>query len=473
MPRILFTILLFFCLSVSNGQKIGAYYDLRTAGAFNWVNPIAGLHVTDSHIFLLKWHGYPEEYFELVSISKQSMETKSVKTQMADTPLTGFFNLDQYLYGANDEVLLFYQQLSPDDNTLYASAIERYNSELERTLIWRGPTLKFSTVDVGPDGMITAIGLHKYGALTRTIRVNSRGQQVMDSTSRVIRTAWGLHCVEDSFYCFVDGNSIAHMDDLGIVQDIETTEIQNAGETYLPSTVSLLTSDTALVVSYFADYEEHKDDGDGLAKIDLEGRVLWNWTPLNQEGRARDATAMPNGRVAVAMAGPDLLRIVEKDGTISIRKHYQLSKQKKGNLGFRKIQYDPNDSSLWVAVSTSEEFEGDTNSYKGVAILHLDMEGNLLDTTQNIEVTNVSIPEVQRPTRVACYPNPAQSQLKLELPAGEAAYTYRIINLMGKLYLQGTLQNGQAVEIESLPTGLFLIEVQNEEGFFFSSFIKE
>lgn len=454
-------------------QKIGEYYSQHKISYFG-TYPIAGFHVTEDNVFLLfSTTVGPQTYaYHLMSFEKDGKVIDSIRTNIADTPLTGFFNLNQYLYGANNEVILFYQQLSPDDNTLYASAVERYNGDLKRTLNWRGPSLKFSTIDVGVDGMITAIGLHKYGDLTRTVRVNSAGQQVMDSTSRAIRTAWGLHRVEDSFYCFVDGNSIAHLDDLGIVQDIETTEIPNAGETYLPSTVSLLTSDTALLVSYYADYEEHKDDGDGLAKIDLEGRVIWNWTPLNQKGSVLDATALPGGKIAVAMAAEDDLRIVDKDGQILIRKNYEIPNQNDGLFGFRKIRFDSTDSTLWVAYSTYEEFKNDSNVYRAVGFLHLDMNGNLIDTTQNIEVTEVSIPKIKQPTRIVCYPNPTQGNLRLDLPEG-VDYNYRIIDLMGKVYQQGTLQKGQAVAIESLSTGLFLIEVQNEDGFFFSSFIKE
>lgn len=474
MARFSALVLMLLLYTSSWCQKTGVYYSQHKVSHFD-SNPIAGFHITGENIYLLlKIRVRDDVYqYDLLSLTKKGVLIDSINTEIADTPLTGFFNLKQHLYGANNDVVLFYQQLDPDDDTWYASAVEKYNSNLERTMNWRGPTLRYSTVNVGTDGTITAFGLHKYGDLSRTIRINPGGKQVMDSNSRAIRTAWGLHRVEDSFYCFVNGRSIALLDSLGIVQDLETTEISNASETYLVSTVSLLTSDTALVVSYYADYEEHKNDGYALAKIDLNGKILWNWTPDRLVGSAYSAAALPNGGLAVGMDNTyEDLKVLDKNGNIIVQKHYEFSNQKKGNLGFRKVQFDPKDSTLWVAASTSEEFVGDTNSYKGVAILHLDMDGNLLDTNQNIEVTNVSISKVQRPIRVACYPNPTLGSLRLDLPEG-VDYNYRIIDLMGKPYQQGTLQNGQAVDIETLNTGLFLIEVQNEDGFFFSSFIKD
>jgi hypothetical protein len=63
------------------------------------------------------------------------------------------------------------------------------------------------------------------------------------------------------------------------------------------------------------------------------------------------------------------------------------------------------------------------------------------------------------------YPNPGTSTLTIETSEGIAGHTFRMYNSTGTLMLQQPLQTGtQAIDVSSLPVGIYIYETQNHNG---------
>lgn len=72
------------------------------------------------------------------------------------------------------------------------------------------------------------------------------------------------------------------------------------------------------------------------------------------------------------------------------------------------------------------------------------------------------------------YPNPASNVLNLEVDFTLIESTYRIYNSVGQLIDTGRINtNNAAIEIASLTTGIYVIQLQNEQGVFTATFVKE
>nr|WP_277881362.1 choice-of-anchor D domain-containing protein [Hymenobacter cyanobacteriorum] len=73
--------------------------------------------------------------------------------------------------------------------------------------------------------------------------------------------------------------------------------------------------------------------------------------------------------------------------------------------------------------------------------------------------------------KVALYPNPAHSRISF---AAEAATPYRVLNQLGQPLLHGTTEAGPAsIGLETLPTGLYFLELQTATGRTVQKFEKE
>ncbi|MBF9223078.1 T9SS type A sorting domain-containing protein [Hymenobacter sp. BT662] len=74
----------------------------------------------------------------------------------------------------------------------------------------------------------------------------------------------------------------------------------------------------------------------------------------------------------------------------------------------------------------------------------------------------VSIAGTGETAKVLLYPNPTSSSLSF---IAEAATPYRVLNQVGQVLLQGTTEAGTAkVSVETLPAGLYLLELQTPAG---------
>jgi len=80
---------------------------------------------------------------------------------------------------------------------------------------------------------------------------------------------------------------------------------------------------------------------------------------------------------------------------------------------------------------------------------------------QNLDVGTSSIGRLAG-ARVAAYPNPANSELTIEAPAGAR---YELYDLEGRLLMQGILEaNPQTISVGRLPAGAYVLRLTNERG---------
>lgn len=83
------------------------------------------------------------------------------------------------------------------------------------------------------------------------------------------------------------------------------------------------------------------------------------------------------------------------------------------------------------------------------------------DGTNEINVSSCSMVDlVELDQRVSIYPNPASSELNIELFDG--AWTLKAWNLMGQLQLEALIDGNVRVDVSDWPVGLYIVELVNE-----------
>lgn len=132
--------------------------------------------------------------------------------------------------------------------------------------------------------------------------------------------------------------------------------------------------------------------------------------------------------------------------------------------------WQPADSTEWksatVAVASAFRLDGfmfkiEFTNYKGNA-LYLD----------NINInpdayTGISKLEL---TEVELQPNPANNYITLSgLPD---AMPYQMLDMSGKLWLQGNADNNRAIDISAVPAGVYLLRIEGEDAYSYQRFVK-
>ncbi len=76
-------------------------------------------------------------------------------------------------------------------------------------------------------------------------------------------------------------------------------------------------------------------------------------------------------------------------------------------------------------------------------------------------------------TEIALYPNPANEILNLELPFSKGNYDYKIIDLSGRIMFTKVDFRGNTIEIGDLAPGIYLLQVDSDNGLQSVKFVKE
>ncbi len=85
-----------------------------------------------------------------------------------------------------------------------------------------------------------------------------------------------------------------------------------------------------------------------------------------------------------------------------------------------------------------------------------------VDTDGTFSFSPVVAVQTEASTQVAFYPNPSANQLIM--PAGVGAVQYRIFNALGQTLLSGKATDNDRLDITSLPTGPFFLELSGAAG---------
>ena len=117
-----------------------------------------------------------------------------------------------------------------------------------------------------------------------------------------------------------------------------------------------------------------------------------------------------------------------------------------------------------------ELFTGETVDYDG-SILNVDLAPGeyRLYANKKIDLLSAVRPVLQN-NEVKIYPNPANEFLKIELPAGLEIQSCRILNVTGQTV--SSFQKEELLNISSLQSGLYFIEIQTIRGRILKKFLK-
>lgn len=100
--------------------------------------------------------------------------------------------------------------------------------------------------------------------------------------------------------------------------------------------------------------------------------------------------------------------------------------------------------------------------------------GLMGDYDLNISLTRESTASVSNVSnQLSVFPNPAQNQLQVKSSKSLSRTPYRIMNLNGSLVLSGELNERHSIQIDKLPAGLYLLNLELPDGVEHLQFIKE
>lgn len=88
---------------------------------------------------------------------------------------------------------------------------------------------------------------------------------------------------------------------------------------------------------------------------------------------------------------------------------------------------------------------------------------NSIVELKNSSYSAVGVNEV-REVKTSTYPNPASGQVTLKFASELVGSPYRILNNLGEIVLEGTIQNGKVIEdVSGLASGLYIIRSNNDQ----------
>jgi hypothetical protein len=87
----------------------------------------------------------------------------------------------------------------------------------------------------------------------------------------------------------------------------------------------------------------------------------------------------------------------------------------------------------------------------------------------------LGIDEVQDNDRINLYPVPANNYLMLEMNLPTTDFLYTVYNVMGQEVISGKLTSEytNSINVSSLPSGIYLLTLRNNEKQFTQKFVKE
>lgn len=98
----------------------------------------------------------------------------------------------------------------------------------------------------------------------------------------------------------------------------------------------------------------------------------------------------------------------------------------------------------------------DAQPYDGTSYYRLKQ----VDFNGQFEYSDIQQVFIERESGIVLYPNPASSQINVQIPGTIEANQYRVINLQGQVLQTGDLQNGAfSLDVSSLAKGAYLFEL--------------
>jgi hypothetical protein len=228
------------------------------------------------------------------------------------------------------------------------------------------------------------------------------------------------------------------------------------------------TSDGFVVCGYSGSYNTGNVSGHHgsldywIVKLSKEGDLIWQ--------KCFGGTNYDYGRKIIQNSDGDLIVIGEvksKNGDVV------------GNIGVQMIwvlKLDQAGELIWKKILGGTEGEGSGD------IQHTSDSGYILggytwsnngDVTGNhgrsdywvVKLAPPSSPTTQPTTQpLNLYPNPTTQSITIQIPDTESTLNIQITDLLGRELGRQTIPNGGAVDIESLPNGVYLVAASTESG---------
>lgn len=160
---------------------------------------------------------------------------------------------------------------------------------------------------------------------------------------------------------------------------------------------------------------------------------------------------------------PSYIRVAKYDTSLNIIWHRSFGKPNTvfAVVGVHELQ----NNHLMVLASAYDYTSVATQSNKH------DFYAFILDST-GAPLSTFTLPDPIQ-NAVNAYPNPATSEIRFELPDGQAGAEYLLTNLQGKTVLSGTYFSGNSVSVSALPTATYLYKIRTTDGVWHSGLFQK
>jgi subtilisin family serine protease len=108
--------------------------------------------------------------------------------------------------------------------------------------------------------------------------------------------------------------------------------------------------------------------------------------------------------------------------------------------------------------ATSQEF---TPLENGIYHVVVTLNNCSSDTSNTIEVLDISVPELHMANRIKVYPNPVANRMTIEYPGNHKPIGFEVYNTDGNLVFNGRFIEKTTIETGNLPAGIYLIRFEN------------
>jgi hypothetical protein len=89
---------------------------------------------------------------------------------------------------------------------------------------------------------------------------------------------------------------------------------------------------------------------------------------------------------------------------------------------------------------------------------------DLYPAAPNCHLFKAGIPTVNEQLTFKTYPNPADDDLHISITDGNAMYTYTLKDIYGKILRNGIMNTATIVDIKPLPAGIYLLQINGNNG---------
>jgi len=349
-------------------------------------------------------------------------------------------------------------------------------------------SLKFSIGDKGTIGFYENNNVkYGYGVASKTLgnQIFRGGLMVSEDSSRIVSALFGLNPDGSDFRVikpFADPDRFTSIIDDSLAQPLEKIGVEIEQKVYLPTTVPnyfklfIKVKNTSsrtlknLSLGYYFDWDVGPSAKNNIAYLEPEAipKTILPIAAAVEFVQAEDSSAYVGvGVYSENSTNLPQMAVLNSEINNSFGRNQQILSLNSGT----SIQFKGVDD---LALVAGMKFPGEIKPNEERAFTMMIAIGRSRKELIQTFLGNLlqsSVEESTSTPEIKIYPNPTSTELNIELGNLDfAATSYQIIDPLGRILLQGNIQ--QTIPLESLPNGIYLMKINFGDKTFVQKFVK-